>query len=230
MDRIKEIEQIAVVVPRSVGCDDFRRIDDSPCGEFAEGDIWFPKIRVFGANPCGADNVLKGVIDSEMLLAEHEGEVELFCGGGLFGAIMAMDVVVERLEWAFADATAVQLDADAFSVLCRPLGGLFDVFEIAVMFAREIEFVENVRHGFEANRAVCTQIDGCADFDRWKIPFQNRRDERRRGRDNVWKQTYIVHFHEDVFDQICQFMADGLLAVAIAIEKCVELEAILAGP
>ena len=200
MDRIKEIEQIAVVVPRSVGGDDFRRIDDSPCGEFAEGNVWFPKIRVFGADPCGAKDVLKGVVLSEMLLAEHEGEVKILCGRGLFRAVVAVDVVVERLERAFADATAVQLDADAFAIPRRPSGGLSDVFQITVVFAREIEFVEDVRHGFEADCAVSAHVDGGAHFYGWESPLENRRDEGGRRCDNVWKQAVFVHFHDDMLD------------------------------
>ena len=62
------------------------------------------------------------------------------------------------------------------------------------------------------------------------MPFQDRRDERRCGCDDVRKQSKAVHFREDGFDQIFQFMADGLLAVAIAVEERVKLEAILAGP
>ncbi len=165
-----------------------------------------------------------------MLLAEHEGEVEILCGRGLFRAVMAVDVVMERLERAFADATAVQLDADAFAVLRRPSGGLFDVFQIAVVFAREIEFVEDVRHGFEADRAMSTHIDRGAHFYGWKNPLENRRDERGRGRDNVRKQAVFVHFHDDMSDQIRQFLTDGLFAVAVAVEERVEQEAVLVGP
>ena len=144
-------------------------------------------MRVFRTDPCGADDVLKRVIAPEVLLAEHEGEVEFFCIGGLFRAVMAVDVVMERLERTFADASAVQLDTDTFSVLLRPLSGLFDVFQIAVVFARKIEFVEDVRNGLEANRAVCAQVDGCADFDGWIISSNDGRDERRRRGNDVWK-------------------------------------------
>ena len=157
-------------------------------------------MRIFWADPCGAEDVLKGVVLPEVLLAKHEGEVKFFCVHRLLRTVVAVDIVVERLERAFANATAVKLDTDAFAILRRPLGGLFDVFQIVVVFTRKIEFVEDVCHGFESDRAVRTQIDGCADFDRWKIPSQNRRDERRRGRDDVRKQSCIVHFHEDGFD------------------------------
>ena len=178
MDGIEEIEQIAVIAPRRIGRHDFRGIDYAACGEFAEGDERFPEMSVFWADPCGAEDVLKRVVDSEMLLAEHKGEIKLLCVRGLFRTVMAVDVVVERLERTFADAAAVQLNTDAFSVLLRPLSGLSDVFQIAVVFARKIEFVEDVRHGFETDCAVGAHINGSADFDGWKISSDNRCDER----------------------------------------------------
>ena len=187
-------------------------------------------MRVFRANPCGADDVLKRMVAPEVLLAEHEGEVEFFCIGGLFRAVVAVDVVMERLERTIADASAVQLDADAFPVLLRPLGGLFDVFQIAVVFARKIEFVKNVRYGFKANRAVGAQVDGCADFDGWKIPSNDGRDERRRRGNDVWKYAAVSHLPHDIFHEIFQFMADGLLAVAIAVEEGVQLDVVLPAP
>ena len=144
-------------------------------------------MRVFWADPCGAEDILKRMITTEVLLAEHEGEVEFLGVRSLFRAIVAVDVVMERLEWTFTNTSAVQLNADAFAVLRRPLGGLLDVFQIAVVFARKIEFVKNVRYGFETNRAVGAQVDGCSDFNGWKISLDNSCDERRRRGDNVWK-------------------------------------------
>lgn len=230
VDGIQEIEEIAVIVARSVGGDDFRRIGDSPCGEFAEGDVWFPEVRVFRADPCGADDVFKGVVAAEMLLAEHEGEIELLCGGGLPGSVMAMDVVVERLEGAFADATAVELDADAFAVLRGPFGGLPYVFQIAVVFAREIEFVENVRHGFKSNRAMGTQIDGGADPDGREIPSDDGRYEWRSRGDDIRKEAVTVHFTEDVLHLVRQLLADGVFSIAVAVEKRVEQDVVCTAP
>ena len=170
------------------------------------------------------------MITPEVLLAEHEGEVEFRCGGGLFRAVVAVDVVMERLERAFADAAAVQLDADSFAVSRRPSGGLLDIFQIAVVFARKIEFVEDIRQGFEADGSMSTQIDGGGYFYGWKSPLEKRRDERGRRRDDVRKQSAVIHLLHDVFYKICQLRADGLLAVAVAVEERVELKAVLASP
>lgn len=65
-------------------------------------------------------------------------------------------------------------------------------------------------------------VDGCADFDGGEIPLDDSCDERRCCGDNVWKQSVFVHFREDVFNQIGQFMADGLLAIAVAVEERVK--------
>ena len=230
VDGIEKVKEVAVVVARGVCRDDFGWIGDAPRGEFADGDERFPEMRVFGADPCGADDVLEGVVLSEMLLAEHEGEIEIFGGLGLFRAVVSVDVVVECLKRTFADATAVQLDADAFSILRGPCGGLFDVFQITVVFTREVEFVEDVGNGFEANRAVRAQIDGGADADGWKLPSDDGGDERRRRRDNIGKQADIVHLSHDICHQIRKFLADSLFTIAVAVEERVEAEAVRARP
>ena len=64
-------------------------------------------MRVFRTDPCGAENVLKSVVATEVLLAEHEGKVKFLGVRGLLRTVMAVDVVMERLERAFADAAAV---------------------------------------------------------------------------------------------------------------------------
>ena len=187
-------------------------------------------MRVFWANPCGAENVLKGVVTTEVLLAEHEGEVKLLGVRGLFRAIVAVDVVVECLEWTFTNTSAVQLNANAFTVLRRPLGGLFDIFQIAVVFARKIEFVKNIRYGFKTDCAVGAQVDGCADFNGWKIAFDDGCDERRRRGDDVRKQPAVIHLRHDILHKILQLMADGLLAVAIAVEEGIQLDVVFSAP
>ena len=187
-------------------------------------------MRVFWANPCGAENVLKGVVTTEVLLAEHEGEVKLLGVRGLFRAIVAVDVVMECLEWAFTNTSAVQLNANAFAILLRPLGSLFDIFQITVVFARKIEFVKNVRYGFKTDRAVSAQVNGCADFNGWKIAFDDGCDERRRRGDDVRKQPAVIHLRHDVFRKILQLMADGLLAVAIAVEEGIQLDVVFSAP
>ncbi len=174
--RVHDFGEVAIVGIGGVGLDDLFGVGVAAGGEFDDADVRFVARQIFWANPDGAEEVF--IIAALVVgAATEDGKVELGARGGLSHTVMAVEIVMELVEGAIAEAAGVRLEAHHFAVGLGPGGEGFDVVERAVFIASGVEFVVEFVHIFESDFACDIHIDGEADFDLWEALADDGGDE-----------------------------------------------------
>ena len=204
-------------------------------GDLEERDAGLlPERDVLRADPRCAQEVLERVAAPGVVrLAAEEREVERLRRLDVLrpaAVAVAVQVVVERLERALAQAAAVDLHADDLAPLARPFGGAARVAQVALALAREVELVEEVGRVVEADRAVHPHVHGRADAHAGEADPEDARDERRGRGDDVREEPFRVHLAKDLRDEVRELGRNRLVAVAVRVEERVEAKAVLARP
>ena len=143
---------------------------------------------------------------------------------------MAVEVVVEGLEWTLAQAPTVRLHPKRLAVRPCPVRHFPEVGEIAVVFARDVEGVEELHHALKAYGAVDAEVDAPPYLHRREVAAQDYGHEWRGRGDGVGEESGGPHFVEVADDEVGKGGRNGVVAVAVAVEEGVELYAVGAGP
>lgn len=223
--RVHDFGEVAIVRVGGVGLDDLFGIWMAACCEFDDADVRFVARQIFRADPDGAEEVL--IIAAFVIgAATEDGEVELGARGGLSHSVMAVEVIMELVEGAIAEAAGVGLEAHHFAVGLGPGGKVFDVVEGAVVIASGVEFVIEFVDIFEGDFACDIHIDGEAKFDVWEALADDGGDKGRGGGEVFGEEAGGVHFVEFIRDVVGEGFRDGDIAIAIGVEDGVEFDAV----
>ena len=135
--------KVAVVGTRGVRGNYLVGMWVAPCRQLHDADIGFVARQILGPYPYPAQELLVSAA-LEHRAAEEISEAELLRRGGLSNAVVAVEVVVERMERTVAQAARVRLNAHHLSVGFGPARHLLDVVQPSVGVASGVEGVEQV--------------------------------------------------------------------------------------
>ena len=141
-----------------------------------------------------------------------------------------IEIVVDRLVGTLAQTARVGLEPDLLPVVPGPERDPPEPVGIALTLPTDVEGVEPIEDVLETDGTVDAQVHRAADLDRREVAAKRLRDERRRRRHGVGEEPFAVHRPQRVAHEILQFVGNGDVAVAVAVKKRVEFDAVRTRP